>query len=424
MEIRGIRESELEEMINLQCLVFRPDGHERYRQYVRRDSSYRYDQSRVVVVDGRIVATLRVWERRMRIGSCIVRMGGIGGVGTHPDYRGVGYATALMKDTIAYMRTVGYELGVLFSAIPCEFYRKLGWASVPLEGFRVTRRRTIELGETASDSRDFAQFILILGSGLNWQVKPFDEGRDLEQVIALYDACNAQQSGSLVRTQSYWDSGPARIRNILPTVVARRQDTLGGYLNFQIEGKIANVLEVATNQADPGSLVALANQLLQVCEGEGVEEIHGEIPHRHPLVDLLVEGGAGDLFLTGNSSMMLYAVKLPALFQLVLPELQSRLDASNQKFAPISICFEINNQEAVLRLHDDGTLQIFNTDENAIRLTLPGPFFWRALLSESSWHQLEPTLHARGISVTPEISTLLSILFPQQEVIFWSPDHY
>jgi len=100
MEIRGVHESELEEMVNLQCLVFRPDGHERYWGYVQGDSSYRHDQSRVVVVNGGIVATLRMWERRMRIGSCIVRMGGIGGVCTHPDYRGVGYATALMKDTI------------------------------------------------------------------------------------------------------------------------------------------------------------------------------------------------------------------------------------------------------------------------------------------------------------------------------------
>ena len=141
MEIRGVREPELMEMIDLQCQVFRPDGHERYRQYVRTDPSYRYDQSRVVVVNGQIVSTLRVWEREMRIGSIAVPMGGIGGVGTHPDHQGVGYATALMKDTITYMRTVGYEVGVLFSAIPCAFYRKLGWASVPLAGFQVTRRR-------------------------------------------------------------------------------------------------------------------------------------------------------------------------------------------------------------------------------------------------------------------------------------------
>ena len=406
MEIRGVHESELEEMVNLQCLVFRPDGHERYWGYVRGDSSYRHDQSRVVVVNGGIVATLRMWERRMRIGSCIVRMGGIGGVCTHPDYRGVGYATALMKDTIDYMRTVGYDLGVLFSIIPCEFYRKLGWESFPLEGFRITRQRSIELGET------------------DWQIEPFDEERDLEAVAMLYDEHNAEQSGSIVRSRSYWDMAPSRIRDILPTVVARRSGTLGGYLNFQIEGKRANVLEVAYKRADATSLVALTNHLLHVCHQEGIEEICGDISHQHPIVDLLVEGCSGDLFLTGTTSMMLHSVNLSILLRQLLPDLQSRLDASNQKVAPLSIRFEVNNQEAVLCLHDSGELQIFNTDPNAIPLALPGRFFWRALFGQSSWRQIEPTLQARSISVTPEVSALLSILFPQQSVIFWGPDHY
>ena len=255
MEIRGIHDSELEEMIDLQCRVFRPDGHERYSQYVHAEPSYRYDQSRVVVVNGEIVSTLRVWEREMRIGAVAVPMGGIGGVGTHPDHRGAGYATELMKDTITYMRGAGYDIGVLFSAIPCAFYRKLGWASVPLAGFRVTRSQTAGLEET------------------EWHVEPFNEDRDLDASISLYDRCNSQQSGSLVRTQSYWESGPARLRDILPTVVARREDTFGGYLNFQVGEKSANILEVAYDRTQPQALTALVNHLLQVCEQEGVEEL-------------------------------------------------------------------------------------------------------------------------------------------------------
>ena len=406
MEIRGIRESEIEEMIDLQCRVFRPDGHERYSQYVHTDPSYRYNQSRVVVVNGQIVSTLRVWEREMRIGSIAVPMGGIGGVGTHPDHQGAGYATALMKDTIDYMQTVGYDVGVLFSAIPCAFYRKLGWASVPLAGFRVTRRRNIGLEVT------------------EWRVEPFDEERDLEAAIALYDQHNVQQSGSLVRTRSYWNSGPARLRDILPTAVARHGDRLGGYLNFQVGEKSANILEVAYDRTQPQALTALVSHLLQVCEREGVEELHGDIPHRHPMVDLLVEGTAGDTFLTGNSSMMLYPVNLLSLYQRLLPELQARLDASNQKFTPVSICFAVNDQDAGLHLLADGTLQTFDSAEGAIRLAVPGHLFWRALLGESSWSQLEPTLHQQGIAVETEIAALLSILFPQQEVIFWGPDHY
>ena len=282
MKIREVRESELEETIDLQCLVSRPDGQERFRQYVRGDSSYRLDQTRVVAADGRIVSTLRVWERCMRIGTCAVRTGGIGGVGTHPDYRGRGFATSLMRDAAAYMEAAGYDVGLLFSIIPCTFYRRLGWESLPLAGFRVRRREMVELEET------------------DWEVQAFDEERDLEHVAALYETYNEGQSGSIVRPRAHWDTAPARIRGILPAVVARRGDALGGYLNFVVGAEAATVREVAHDRDDPTALRALVNHLLRACEKKGVGEVRGEIPHRHPLVDLLVEGTAGDLSLTGD----------------------------------------------------------------------------------------------------------------------------
>ena len=142
------------------------------------------------------------------------------------------------------------------------------------------------------------------------------------------------------------------------------------------------------------------------------------------MVNLLTEGTTGDTFLTGNSAMMLYAVNLPALFQRLLPELQARLDAANEQFTPVSICFVLNDQQVGLRLRDDGTLQTVDSDEQAIRLALPGHLFWRALLGESSWEQLEPTLQQQGIVVKAELAPLLSTLLPQREVIFWAPDHY
>ena len=112
MEIRAVRESELAQVVELSCLAFDSDDHERYWQYVRGDSSYRPSQTRVVVVNDKVVSTLRVWERRIRVGESLVTMGGIGGVCTHPRYRGVGYASALMQDTIGYLKTTGYDIEV------------------------------------------------------------------------------------------------------------------------------------------------------------------------------------------------------------------------------------------------------------------------------------------------------------------------
>ena len=406
MEIRGMREAEIEAMIGLQCLTNRPDGHERYTRYIRGDSSYELDQTRVVVVGGRIVSTLRVWDRQMRIGPSAVRTGGIGGVCTHPEHRKKGYASAMMRDAIEWLRQSGYEVGVLFSEIPFVFYRRLGWECLPQAGFHIKRQQVVGLQET------------------DWQIEPFEEELDLEDAAALYDVYNARQSGAILRPRFHWDTAPARIRDLFPTVVARRGNTLGGFLNFLVEGTRVNVLEVAYERSDPTILAALANHLLRCCEQEGIEEIEGEIPHRHPLVDVLVRGSVGDLSLTGKTSMMLYAVNLLSLMQKVLPELQVRLDASGQRFAPVSLRFEINEQQCALRLNDSGLLEVLDADPRAASSNLPGESFWRLLLGESSWSQLEPGLQAQGISTRPEVAALMPVLFPPQEVTFWGTDHF
>ena len=46
MEYRGLRETEVDEMIALQCLVFRPDGQERFAQYLRGDAARVQPQGR------------------------------------------------------------------------------------------------------------------------------------------------------------------------------------------------------------------------------------------------------------------------------------------------------------------------------------------------------------------------------------------
>ena len=406
MQTRGMYEGEIEEMIELLCLINRPDGHERYRRYIEGDSSYTWEQTRVVVVEGRIRSTLRIWDRLMRIGPSVVRMGGIGGVSTHPEQRKKGYASALMRDAVAHMATSGYDIGVLFSEIPFVFYRRLGWECVPQAGFRIRRRQD---GQVRPNS---------------WQVDAFDEERDLEQVVGLHESYNIGQSGVILRPRFYWDTEPARIRDLLPTIVARRGDALGGYLNFVAAGKQVEVLEIAYDRTDPNTLKALVDQLLDFCQEEGIEEICGEIPHRHPLVDALVQACAGDLALRGKTSMMFYAVNLLALMQKLLPDLQARLDASGRDFQPLALGFTLNGQTCALHLNAAGQLQVDGAEVAEGMLNLPGEFFWRLILGESTLQQLQPALQARGIAPAPQLAVLLAVLFPAQEMLFWGSDHF
>lgn len=405
MEIRAVRESELEQVVELCCLAFNPDGHERYWQYVRGDSSYRLPQTRVVVVNDTVISTLRVWERRMQVGASLVTMGGIGGVCTHPKYRGVGYASALMRDTIDYLGMTGYDIGALFTIIPEVFYRRLGWTSLPLHGFNVACKsatRTVD------------------ASG--WQLTDFNSETDLDAVAALYDLANVQQSGTIARTRAYWDMAPCRIREVLPTVVARQDGRIGGYLNYEIHEKTAEVREVGYIPDNPEVLDALMSYFLKACEAQEVEEIDGTFSPQHPFVERLTAECNGGLTPTTDTKMMLYAVNLPVLLRRLVVGWESRIANAEETFPPLTVKLPaLNNQQAALRHNADGTLQIVPEDADTVDLgiDLTEADFWQLLFGEIGWEQV-----GSEASVSPEISTFLGTLFPKRDVIFWSPDRY
>ena len=406
MEIRAARESELEQTVELSCIAFNPDGHERYWQYVQGDSSYRPSQTRVVVVNDKVVSTLRVWERRIRVGASLVRMGGIGGVCTHPDYRGVGYASALMQDTIDYLRTTGYDIGALFTIIPEEFYRRLGWVSLPLHGYLVTCNSVTD-AECPS----------------GWQVTDFDPETDLDAVARLYDTANAQQSGAIARTRAYWDMAPCRIRGILPTIVAYQNGHIGGYLNYEIVEKTVEVREVGYAPNNPvETLDALVSHLLQACEARAVEKIKGRFPSQHPFAERLISGDNSPGTQTEYTGMMLYAVNLPVLLRRLVVGWELRIADAKETFPPLAFKLPtLNNQQAVLRHNADSTLQIVpeNVDAVDLGVDLSEADFWQLLFGEIGWEQV-----SSDATVSPEISAFLGVLFPKRDVIFWVPDQY
>lgn len=405
MEIRGARESELEQVIELICLAFDSDDHERYWQYVQGDSSYRPSQTRVVVVNDTVVSTLRVWERRMRVGASLVTMGGIGGVCTHPNYRSVGYASALMRDTIGYLQTIGCDLGVLFTIIPEAFYRHLGWTSFPMHGFSVACNSAARAADASA-----------------WQITDFNPETDLDAVARVYDIANVQQSGAIARTRAYWDMAPCRIRGVLPTVVARRDGHIGGYLNYEVDEKTAEVREVGCDANDPEVLDVLVSYFLEACEVQEIEEIAVKFPSQHPFAERLIAVCDNPVTLTERSKMMLYAVNLPMLLRRLVVGWESQIADAEETFAPLAVKLPTpNDPQIVLRHNADGTLQIVPEDTDAVGLgiDLTEADFWQLLFGEIGWEQV-----SADASVSPEISEFLAVLFPKRDVIFWSPDQY
>ena len=66
--IRPIRESELDELIDLLCAVHNPEGHERYRGYMEGDPTWCPSQTPVIVVEGRNIRyKSRILQSRLGI---------------------------------------------------------------------------------------------------------------------------------------------------------------------------------------------------------------------------------------------------------------------------------------------------------------------------------------------------------------------
>ena len=271
MEIRAAKEAELAELIDLQCLVFRPTEAEastRFWSYIRDEPTYQLEQSRILLYEGRIVAHLRVWDRLIRVRGAQLRVGGIGSVLTHPDFRGRGYAQALMRDAEKYMRQAGYDLGMLFTIIGTPFYAKLGWISIPLPTF------SLPLDDQKITTSD-------TGRTLHTQ--------DLSAVMALYDIASADLTGTEVRNPGYWQSGPSGYRGLFPQIGVEHNGQLTGYLNCTNEGTDLEIHEICFAPGDEATCDELAQTLLTTAQSQHLKAIKGSLPVEHPLLNRLSE---------------------------------------------------------------------------------------------------------------------------------------
>ncbi|HUU21038.1 MAG TPA: GNAT family N-acetyltransferase [Phycisphaerae bacterium] len=123
------RRGDRDEMIDLIAKVFSHHGYFSFRDTCRQayigGSHYDWDVSRVAFLDGRMVAHWGVWGYDMRIGSARVRVGGIGAVATHADYRKRGLMARTARASLDAMRGCGYDMSLLFGI--WDFYDRFGY---------------------------------------------------------------------------------------------------------------------------------------------------------------------------------------------------------------------------------------------------------------------------------------------------------
>jgi len=414
MEIRALREDEIEEAIEHVCLVFGKPGHVRFRYHVTHDSSFAVEQARVCVIDGRIVSYVRVSERPIRIGFAVVRMGGIGAVSTRSEYCNRGYSTALLWDAVRYMEREGYDLSMLFTGIP-RHYAKVGWATFPAHNFSVVPGDPPPL-ETP------------------YVVRDFDERRDLDAVIEIYNRYNAERTGTMARPRRYWLDNHSRVMGVLPIWVAETDGKVVAFmcgtptrmdaLAYLPEHREA-IMPICARVMHEGqeALRSVVSGAPETRHGRKSEpRITGELPKSHPALELLAQWSPRPLEHGESEGMMLRVIRLVPLMQKVAPVLERRLSHAGLLPRRRTIC--LREQGAAARVVIDGNhLHVEAGDDGDVVLEPGTRNFFKLLFGDTPFSQLRELIPG-GNDVASDDAALLDILFPKQEPVYYGCDHF
>eukprot|EP01116_Phalansterium_solitarium_P021587 TRINITY_DN6779_c0_g1_i1.p1 TRINITY_DN6779_c0_g1~~TRINITY_DN6779_c0_g1_i1.p1 ORF type:complete len:350 (+),score=86.99 TRINITY_DN6779_c0_g1_i1:92-1141(+) len=146
---------------------------------------------------GRIVATVRVFIRKMFWDGAVVPVGGIGEVSTKAAWRGKGLASTLLNQALHYMKSRGLHCSSLHTSKAAPVYAKLGWRAVP----RITIRRPIDdLVRRAAETTGAAAGVFGKVLPLNWTDLPM-----VDALMPLYSQYASRWNGPLVRaSHRYW----------------------------------------------------------------------------------------------------------------------------------------------------------------------------------------------------------------------------
>ncbi len=252
MEYRTIRPHERDAVLDLLREWF--GDREFFARYFRHDPNFRDDLCFVAVDGGRIVSTLQVFRKRVRINGAVLEVGGVGNVFTTEAYRERGVASALLHQALAAMDAHQFDLSLLF-AVRLLFYSRHGWRSHV--------RHLLFIESAAVDARG------------PYQLAPF-AAPDLGAVMDIYEGYCGAFNGPTVRDATYWHGQLRYAGNPDEDFVVARDN--GGVVAYMRGTSLYNFYQIIEHGCLPGHEEALT-QLFCALHGSKARELPGSITH-------------------------------------------------------------------------------------------------------------------------------------------------
>ena len=265
MEIRTLEAGERDSWLDLLDGWELPDGwagRDFFRRWIDHDPTWS-DENVWVAADGdRLLSTVQIFPRTLRVLDHPVPTGGIGSVFTAEPHRGQGLAGRVLDSAIEAMRERELELSLLFGT-HFEFYGAHGFASWKNQRAWMRRADAPRAGVPRDDALELCRF---------------DAERDLAGLKALHAEYSRSRSGTVIRDEALWDASFDLAGNPdEELLVARREGELLAHLRLtRLFGKLV-VTEMSRGE-DPEPLAALLDAELRprehdvLCEEDGVSE--------------------------------------------------------------------------------------------------------------------------------------------------------
>ena len=298
---------------------------------------------------GRSVSRLWITDRRMRIGSAVVRVGGIAGVGTDPAHRRRGLALRVMQRSLQLMADEGYETSLLFGIE--DFYHRAGFATcMPEHGLSL-------------EAADAARAVSPL------KTRPMRPG-DLAAVRRLYGAANAGRTASVVRDRR-WQGFPMGSNFGVPGAArvihrAGSPQRLLGYFLYDDKPDRSRLAEVGGRGAEVQG--AVLRYLARRASALRLGRVTASVPVDHPFALYGRGFGARDeTIYPRNAGPMGRIIDLPGFVSAMVSEWELRWPADGLN----GIALHTDLGAVALRRRRDGRLQVEGPPAGGPRLRIP-----------------------------------------------------
>ncbi|MBS4200547.1 GNAT family N-acetyltransferase [Bacillus sp. FJAT-49732] len=396
IEVRAVRNrDELNKAYDIWGQVFREDR-SFFQERLDYDNSYDMNTTWIAKVNGNIAASVQIFPYNITFENSMLKVGGIGSVGTLPEYRGRGLTQTIMRRQTDWMKSNSYDLSLLFTDIN-PFYQKVGWGTVPVYSYSLG---ISNIPEFMPDSQ--------------YDIKQFAK-TDLNQIKDLYQDFCQNYIGTWIRSSDYWD-GQLKWRHENPSefLVAKSHEKVVAYLRVSNRDDILVINECCFQKGHENAVFILLKEMCKDVQRN--KQIRITFAPNHLLTHYFQRWGAEKKIVT---SEMWKVINLKGLLVKIKNVLTKRIYSAKKLGLEIDNCIyliECGNSEILLEIKGD-----------AVNIKDPSEHIaYNQLLKFNEREFISMLFNGAGnINIKGYMDDkLLNILFPAVPYNFWGTDSF